>query len=150
MEQNLEKILLHSRPMIMIDSIDEINIEEGYIISSVTINEDKIFFDKTLNGTDALLGIEFMAQTIACYAQLKFGSETPKIGFLLGTRSYKAYVPKFEENVTYEVKAKELYCDNELVSFECFIYNDGKVCANAMVNAYQPANAEDFLKKGIK
>lgn len=150
MKYDLEKILPHSYPMILIDEIQEANLDEGFITTLLTIRKDNLFFDSNLGGVSYLTGIEFMAQTIACYAQLKFGSKTPKIGFLLGTRSYKAYVPKFEENVTYEVKAKELYCDNELVSFECFIYNDGKVCANAMVNAYQPANAEDFLKKGIK
>ncbi len=150
MKYDLTKILPHNYPMILIDDIQDVNLDEGWITATVNIQKDGLFFDSELGGVSYLTGIEFMAQTIACYAQLKFGSETPKIGFLLGTRSYKAYVPKFEENVTYEVKAKELYCDNELVSFECFIYNDGKVCANAMVNAYQPANAEDFLKKGIK
>ena len=150
MKYDLTKILPHNYPMLLIDDIQDVNLDEGWITATVNIQKDGLFFDSELGGVSYLTGIEFMAQTIACYAQLKFGSETPKIGFLLGTRSYKAYVPKFEENVTYEVKAKELYCDNELVSFECFIYNDGKVCANAMVNAYQPANAEDFLKKGIK
>lgn len=150
MKYDLTKILPHNYPMILIDDIQDVNLDEGWITATVNIQKDGLFFDSELGGVSYLTGIEFMSQTIACYAQLKFGSETPKIGFLLGTRSYKAYVPKFEENVTYEVKAKELYCDNELVSFECFIYNDGKVCANAMVNAYQPANAEDFLKKGIK
>ncbi len=149
MEQNLEKILPHSRPMIMIDSIDEINIEEGYIISSVTINEDKIFFDKTLNGTDALLGIEFMAQTIAGCSFFKYNIDKPKIGFLLGTRSYKCSLEKFENGKTYSVKARELYCDKELVSYECFIYNEGMEVASAVINAYQPQNVDEFLKSGI-
>lgn len=149
MEQNLEKILPHSRPMIMIDSIDEINIEEGYIISSVTINEDKIFFDKTLNGTDALLGIEFMAQTIAGCSFFKYNIDKPKIGFLLGTRSYKCSLEKFENGKTYSVKARELYCDKELVSYECFIYNEGMEVASAVINAYQPQNVDEFLKSGM-
>lgn len=149
MEQNLEKILPHSRPMIMIDSIDEINIEEGYIISSVTINEDKIFFDKILNGTDALLGIEFMAQTIAGCSFFKYNIDKPKIGFLLGTRSYKCSLEKFENGKTYSVKARELYCDMELVSYECFIYNEGMEVASAVINAYQPQNSDEFLKSGI-
>lgn len=149
MEQNLEKILPHSHPMIMIDSIDEINVEEGYIISSVTINEDKIFFDKTLNGTDVLLGIEFMAQTIAGCSFFKYNIDKPKIGFLLGTRSYKCSLEKFENGKTYSVKARELYCDKELVSYECFIYNEGIEVASAVINAYQPQNVDEFLKSGM-
>lgn len=150
MKYDLTKILPHNYPMILIDDIHEVNLDEGWITAIANIRQDSLFFDSELGGISYLTGIEFMAQTIACYAHLKYGSDTPKIGFLLGTRSFKAFIPKFEENKTYEIKAKELYCDNELVSFECFIYNNNKVCATAMVNAYQPANAEDFLKKGIK
>ena len=47
------------------------------------------------------------------------------------------------------IKAKEIFCDNELVSFECLIYNDDVVCAKATVNAYQPQNAAEFLKSGV-
>ena len=38
---------------------------------------------------------------------------------------------------------REVFGDNELVSFECFIYNDGIECAKAVVNAYQPDNLND-------
>ena len=150
MKYDLEKILPHSYPMILVDDIQEVNFEECFITTTLTIRKDSLFFDSELGGVPYLTGIEFMAQTIACYAQLKYGKETPKIGFLLGTRSFKAFIARFEEGKIYQVKATELYCDSELVAFECFIYNDGMLCANAIINAYQPANVEDFLKKGIK
>ena len=37
--------------------------------------------------------------------------------------------------------------DNELVSFECFIYNGNNVCANATINAYLPKNATEFIEE---
>lgn len=43
-----------------------------------------------------LAGIEFMAQTIGCYAYYKAGQTIPKIGFLLGTRLYENSLEKFE------------------------------------------------------
>lgn len=149
MKYELEKILPHSYPMILIDDIEEINLKEGYIIANVTIQEDNIFFEKELDGVSYLLGIEFMAQTIAAYAHFKHNSPTPRIGFLLGTRSYKSSVQKFQKGHKYIIKAKEIFCDNELVSFECLIYNDDVVCAKATVNAYQPQNAAEFLKSGV-
>ena len=150
MSYDLEKILPHDRPMILVDDIKEINIEEKYLVAEVKINEDKIFFDKTINGVPYLSGIEYMAQTIGCYAYFRAQRTEPKLGFLLGTRSYKSSIEKFENNKTYTVKVSEIYGDSELVSFECLIYNDEeKECASAVINAYQPDNAEEYLKNGF-
>lgn len=146
MKYDLEKILPHNHPMILIDDIEEVNLQEGFLIASVKIIENSMFFDKEINGISYITGIEFMAQTIGCYAHIKSGNNEPKIGFLLGTRSYKCNIQKFENGKTYTIKAKEIFGDNQLVSFECFIYNDNKECARAMVNVYQPEDASEFLK----
>ncbi len=142
MKYNLEKVLPHKYPMILIDDILEVNLQEHYIVCSVDIKKDKIFFDK--NGVNPLVGIEFMAQTIGCYSYFKNNERTPKVGFLLGTRSYKNTLEKFEEGKTYTVKAREVYGGSDLVSFECFIYNGDEECANAIVNAYMPEDTVDF------
>ena len=151
MKYDLEKILPHNHPMILIDDIVEMNIDEKNLVAKVIINEDKLFFDKTLNGVPYLTGIEFMAQTIGCYAYFRAQRTEPKLGFLLGTRSYKSNIEKFENNKTYTVKVSEIYGDSELVSFECLIYNEEeKECASAVINAYQPENAEEYLKNGFR
>ena len=149
MKYDLEKILPHNHPMILIDDIKEINIDERYLIAEVTIKEDKIFFDKTINGVPYLSGIEYMAQTIGCYAFYRAQRTEPKLGFLLGTRSYKNNIEKFENGKTYSIKVSEIYGDSELVSFDCLIYNDEEECARAVINAYQPENAEEYLKNGF-
>ncbi|MBQ8887832.1 MAG: hypothetical protein IJY61_09045 [Candidatus Gastranaerophilales bacterium] len=150
MSYDLEKILPHDRPMILVDDIKEINLDEKYLIAEVKITEDKIFFDKTINGVPYLSGIEYMAQTIGCYAFYRAQRTEPKLGFLLGTRSYKSNIEKFENGKTYTVKVSEIYGDNELVSFSCLIYNDEeRECASAVINAYQPDNAEEYLKNGF-
>lgn len=143
---DLEKILPHNHPMILIDDIEEVKLEEGFVSSRVTIREDNLFYDKELDGISYITGIEFMAQTIGCYAHFKRGEGEPKIGFLLGTRSYKSNIEKFERGETYIIKAKEIFGDNQLVSFECFIYNNNIECAKAMVNVYQPEDASEFLE----
>ena len=149
MKYDLEKILPHNHPMILIVDIKEINIDERYLIAEVTIKEDKIFFDKTINGVPYLSGIEYMAQTIGCYAFYRAQRTEPKLGFLLGTRSYKNNIEKFENGKTYSIKVSEIYGDSELVSFDCLIYNDEEECARAVINAYQPENAEEYLKNGF-
>ena len=149
MKYDLEKILPHNHPMILIDDIKEINIDERYLIAEVVISEDKIFFDKSINGVPYLSGIEYMAQTIGCYAFYRAQRTEPKLGFLLGTRSYKNNIEKFENGKKYTIKASEIYGDTELVSFECLIYKEGEECARAVINAYQPENAEEYLKNGF-
>lgn len=149
MKYDLEKILPHNHPMILIDDIVEMNIDEKNLVAEVIINEDKLFFDKTLNGVPYLTGIEFMAQTIGCYAYFRAQRTEPKLGFLLGTRSYKSNIEKFENGRTYSIKVSEIYGDSELVSFDCLIYNEDEECARAVINAYQPENAEEYLKNGF-
>ncbi len=149
MKYDLEKILPHNHPMILIDDIEEINIDERYLIAQVVISEDKIFFDKSINGVPYLSGIEYMAQTIGCYAFYRAQRTEPKLGFLLGTRSYKNNIEKFENGKTYSIKVSEIYGDSELVSFDCLIYNEDEECARAVINAYQPENAEEYLKNGF-
>ena len=144
---DLEKILPHNHPMILIDDIVEVNLKGEYIISKVTISENNMFFDKELNGVSYITGIEYMAQTIGCYAYLKRGEEDAKIGFLLGTRSYKSEIDRFENGKTYYIKAKEIFGDNQLVSFECLIYNNiigDKELIKSIVNVYQPDDASEF------
>ena len=149
MKYDLEKILPHNHPMILIDDIQEINIDERYLIAEVVISEDKVFFDKSINGVPYLSGIEYMAQTIGCYAFYRAQRTEPKLGFLLGTRSYKNNIEKFENGKTYSIKVREIYGDSELVSFDCLIYNECEECARAVINAYQPENAEEYLKNGF-
>ena len=143
---DMEQILPHDKPMIIIDKDLEVNLEESYTTCEVTIHDKKIFFDKEINGMSPLVGIEFMAQTIGCYSFYKSGQKPPKIGFLLGTRMYKNSLEKFENGERYTIKAKEVYTDNELVSFECLIYNKNNEVANAVINVYQPENAEEYVK----
>lgn len=144
MNYDLEKVLPHNKPMILIDDIVEVNKTERYVIAKVTVKSDMIFFDKSINGVSPLVGIEFMAQTIGCFAYFGNEDEKPKIGFLLGTRSYKNSLEKFEEGKTYYIKACEIFSDNELVSFDCLIYNDDNIFATAVINAFQPKDVSNF------
>ena len=145
--------LPHSAPMVLIDEVLNVDMENQIVKTSVKIHDDKIFFNKEINGISPLVGIEFMAQTIGCYAYYKAGKTIPKIGFLLGTRQYENKLEKFENGKTYILTAREIYGDNELVSFECLIYNEGEdenpenYVAKATINAFQPKDVEKYIKE---
>lgn len=135
---DLKDILPHNPPMILIDELLDVNLEEQTVKASVTITKDKVFYDEGLGGVSPLAGIEYMAQTVGCYAYFMNGETEPKVGFLLGSRMYKNTLKKFELQKTYTILAKQVFCDNQLVSFDCFIYNGDVECASAVVNVYQP------------
>lgn len=133
----LAKILPHEEPMILIDDIVEYSIDEKWLKAVVTIREDSLFFDKNLNGIDSVVGIEYMAQTIGCYAYFRRNSAKPRIGFLLGTRLYNNAIKTFKLGETYYILVKEVFVA-EIYSFECFIYNaEGKEISSATINVYQ-------------
>lgn len=143
MDYDLGKLLPHSRPMILIDRIAAFDPDNKRIAAEVTISRDKIFYDEIIGGMSSLVGIEFMAQTAGCYVHLKSGDDKPKLGFLLGTRVYENNLELFKGGKTYAITACEVFCDNSMASFECFIYDEGgKECASATISAYRPEETE--------
>ena len=143
----LATVLPHEEPMILIDDIIGYSIEEKWLKTCVTIRADSLFFDKTLDGVDSVVGIEYMAQTIGCYAYFRKKLSEPKIGFLLGTRLYNNAIKTFELGKTYYILVKEVFVA-EIYSFECFIYNDkDEEVASATINVYQneDENIEELL-----
>jgi predicted hotdog family 3-hydroxylacyl-ACP dehydratase len=148
-KEYLEKILPHKKPMILIDDIIKYSLEDNWLESIVTIREDSIFYDKNIEGISSIVGIEYMAQTIGCYAFLRRKQEKPHIGFLLGTRLYNNSIEKFSLGKSYIIKVSEIFTDNSLFSFDCFIYDENNdEIASAMINVYQDEKASEVLVNG--
>ena len=143
---DLEKILPHNHPMILIDDIIEYSLALKTLTATVTIREDKMFYDRTIDGMTSLAGIEFMAQTIGCYAYFKNECRPPKIGFLLGARLYNNALSVFKKDKTFTIKVREAFTDNQISAFDCIIYNEtDEEVASATVNVYQSVNTKEFL-----
>ena len=144
---DLTKILPHKPPMILIDDILDYNLEEKTLTAIVKITEDKLFFDKLNNGISSIAGIEFMAQTIGCYAYFRNNCKPPKIGFLLGSRLFNNALSLFKNGEIYKIKVNEIFSDNQIVAFDCIMYNmQDEEIASATINVYQADNIQEFLK----
>lgn len=137
MSYDLTKILPHNPPMILLDDILEVNLEKNYLTSKFGVYPEKLFYEEGC-GINSLVGIEFMAQTIGCYAYFRSGCKEPKIGFLLGSRLYNNQIEYFKEGEKYTVKVSEVFNDNEIAVFDCLIYDkDGNEISSATINVYQ-------------
>ncbi|MBQ4833468.1 3-hydroxylacyl-ACP dehydratase [Pseudoalteromonas sp. MMG010] len=146
----IESILPHTRPMILIDEL--IRYDDSSARCGVTITKHSNFYDQHTQSVPSHVGIEYMAQTIAAYAnanQIDNGDDVA-IGFLVSSRKYKMHTSKFKLDCTLTIDVEKLYSEpNGLSAFECIIKNDESVVVEAKINVFQPQNPEQFLAEQL-
>jgi len=152
---NLEALLPHSPPMIILDGIEDCDLDAGTLTARVKIKKDSIFYSAKMGGIPSCLALEYMAQAIGCfvgYHDLKENpNKTPGIGFIMGSRKLDVSVPVYKEGEDYLVKIKSLFSSDSIISFECVIVNEkDEPTATAVINAYRPDNIEDFMNEYAK
>jgi predicted hotdog family 3-hydroxylacyl-ACP dehydratase len=113
--------VLHRAPLLLLDRL----VDPG---ADITVCEWRIrdtdLFLTPGRGVPAYAGVEYMAQCVAVHAGVRarargFG---PPLGFLLGTRHYRATVEYLELGLTYRATCRELISDdNGMGSYECDI-----------------------------
>ncbi len=144
----LEQLLPHDHPMILLSRFNHAHNDS--VLCSVDISEQSPFYRPELGGVPAYVGLEYMAQTVACYAGALALSkaESIKIGFLLGSRKYQPTVTVFKAGTTLDISAQKLVMENSGLSvFSCEITSDGVVLVQANLNVFQPENHLDWLKE---
>jgi len=149
---SIEAVLPHQAPMILIDSLNSYH-NDG-CVCDVTITENSPFYNETKKGVANYIGSEYMAQAIAAYAgALALNNNNPvKIGFLLGSRKYKAFKPYFKLNGKLSIKVEVLYQEESGLSvFECEITSSkNEVLAQAKINVFQPQDPMEFLENNLE
>ncbi len=133
---NIEDLLYHARPMILIDQVKAYDLEA--ILTMVQITENSPFFE---NGhVPAYVGIEYMAQSIAAYSGIKARAEggAVKIGYLASARNMTLQTTGFEVGEKLEIEAKLVYDEAPMAVFDCQIKTNEKTVAAARLNVYQP------------
>lgn len=135
-DSRLYELIPHRPPMLLINRV--INVDERSSSSLVQIDEFSPFFEKD-HGVPAWIGLEYMGQTAALIAghQLQQGLVSPHLGFLLGTRAYKAECSYFT-NGEYTVRCEEkAVVGDGLATFDCFIetYNESSKTMKCLATA---------------
>jgi predicted hotdog family 3-hydroxylacyl-ACP dehydratase len=127
----------HRGAMSLLETVEHCD-EQG-IVARVRVPVDGLFADA--DGVPSWVGIEYMAQAVAAWsgARARGGGESPRIGYLLGSRRYEATVAAFEAGAELQVFAQcELTSDNGLGMFECRITQDGRVLASGRLSVFEP------------
>ena len=142
---SMAELLPHAGEMILLNAV--LHCDDEQIVVTALPTASTILVDDQ-GVLPAWTGIEYMAQAIACFAGVheRVHGRPPKVGFLLGTRSYDSKVAAFALNQTLRISATKQYQEaNGLGAFQCRIENDTGVLVEASINVFEPPELEKYL-----
>jgi predicted hotdog family 3-hydroxylacyl-ACP dehydratase len=139
----IDRLLPHAAPMILIDEVIGWNPDQ--VVTGLTVRRDSAFAQAT--GMPAHVALEWMAQSCAALVGLKAiaQGEPVRIGFLLGTRDFRATLPWFDFGDSLTVTAVCAYNDGEMAQFDCRLDRAVETCASARLTVFQPRDLKQFL-----
>ena len=144
----IEQVLPHSHPMILIDQL--IDNSETSAECSVQIGEHSNFYNTKRQSVPSYVGIEYMAQTIAAYAnalKLEQG-DTVSLGFLVSSRSYTAQISEFSLGSKLSIYVERILKEaNGLSVFNCKIEHENQEVVQATINVFEPDDPELYLQE---
>ena len=144
---SVAELVPHSGTMSLLTSI--VDYGDDWLRAEVHITPESTFADD--RGVPAWIGLEYMAQTIAAYGGLgeRERGGIPKIGFLLGSRKFlcDADILPLGQKLLVNVQV-EMLSESGLNVFNCEMRGQG-LSATAVVNVFQPKDADKFLEKWI-
>ncbi|MGV3622654.1 MAG: hypothetical protein ACO1OB_17680 [Archangium sp.] len=138
----------HRASMLLIDHLLEDAPE--YVRVGATVRREQIFC--TDDGLPGWVGVELMAQCVACWAGLRRleRKQQVQLGFLLGTRRYEIQAPFIRVGARLEIDAtQEIVSEQGLAVFVCRIFHDGAVIATGSLNVFSPDNVDDYIKEAL-
>jgi len=133
---NVSELIVHKAPMILIDRIE--SYDDKSIQSVIEIKQSSPFLNE--NAVPAYIGIEYMAQTVACFSGIKAleADNAVRIGFLVSVRKLKLFTNAYSIGSSLVAKSCVLYDDGEMAAFDCQILYENHILAEAKLNVYQP------------
>ena len=143
-------LLPQKAPMAFITAMESVDYDEQKMVTRIDIHDTDLLFQKNINGVPSCAALEYMAQSIACYIGAQdihvMGETKAVAGFIMGSRDLHFMISKFNVNESYYVHVQSLFCDNNLASFECEIYDSNNMLvAKGSLNAFRPDDINNFM-----
>ncbi|WP_374307509.1 hypothetical protein [Dongia sp.] len=145
----IETLLPHAGRMLLLDRV--IGFTDAAIEAALGVRSDNPFFEAG-KGVAAHIAIEWMAQTCGAFVGLeaKRRHQPVRVGFLLGTRNFRAERDWFRDGESLIVRAELIFRDGETGVFDCILRSPERVEATAQLTLHQPANLAAVLaRQGI-
>jgi predicted hotdog family 3-hydroxylacyl-ACP dehydratase len=131
----IETLVPHKPPMLLLDRV--LSYSTDSVSCEVAIRVDSPFVRDGV--VPAVVGLEYMAQCVAAYAGLsaREKNETPRIGFLLGSRDVRIDVDGFPVGDRLVIEARRTWGENDLGSFVCKVRRGDDVLVHGSLTVYQ-------------
>jgi predicted hotdog family 3-hydroxylacyl-ACP dehydratase len=133
----LADLLPHRGPSLLLGRV--LDLSSTHCLALVSI-EPEAWYLQSDGTAPAWVGLEWMAQAASAFSghRHRLAGHDPRIGFLLGTRSYEALVPSFPAGAELEVEAEAIFLDEEgLGAFSCTLRHSGQTVARARLKAIE-------------
>lgn len=142
----IEELIPHRGSLLLLDRV--VDFAGATVMAEYTPRSDAWYVDADGN-MPAWIGLELMAQAIAAHVALekRLSGLPPKMGALLGTRSYRSSAAAFVAGSPLTLCATQIMCDpGGLAAYECTIESGGITLAEAVLKAYEPEDFETFMR----
>jgi len=132
------ELLPHSGRAMLLDAVLE-ETPHGVVVSA-SVDRRHPYYSAECGGVPNWVGIELMAQAIAAHAGLLGlrDGHAPYVGYLLGTRRYRAEVTAFVPGKPLRIAVERLYLEpSGLGAYDCSITSEGRLLVQASVTVFQ-------------
>jgi predicted hotdog family 3-hydroxylacyl-ACP dehydratase len=147
---DITSLLPHRGVMLLLDRIvafDDETVRAGCRVRA------KAWYSEDGGHMPAWIGIELMAQAVVAHVSLlarRIGMP-PKAGVLLGTKAFRANVPRFLVDAELVIAAHRMFVDaSGLGAYDCVIMCGGNSVAHATLKVYEPADFRAFIEQSTQ
>lgn len=147
MNSELIGMLPHASSMLLVDRLVSSN--DCSVVIEATIKDDYPFSNGVAG---SWIGLELMAQSAAVLSRLRKSDKSlePSLGFLLGSRSFIAHVPKFNpgQKVTIEIQIDPDSLAQPTITAAGIIKDDsGRTICEGILTLLEPNDDALYLSK---
>jgi predicted hotdog family 3-hydroxylacyl-ACP dehydratase len=131
------EFVLHREPMLLLDSLVDVGTE--FAVCEWTVRDNVAFICPGV-GVPTYVGVEYMAQCIAVHAGARARARDAALplGFLVGSRHFKAKTRYFDLGASYRATCRQLIRDDQgMGSFECTILLDNELLAEGRLSVIE-------------
>ena len=131
----IAEVVPHRPPMLLLDRV--VSYDGERVVCELVLTPDSPFSDR--GEVPAIVGLEYMAQTIAAGAGLsaRGRGQPARMGFLLGCRSLSLAVDSFRVGDHLTIEAHRRWGENDLGSFACKVRRGDEVLVEGTLTVYQ-------------
>jgi predicted hotdog family 3-hydroxylacyl-ACP dehydratase len=141
----IAEVVPHRPPMLLLDRV--VSYDGERVVCELVLKPDSPF-SQAGGEVPAIVGLEYMAQTIAAGAGLSArGQGQPaRMGFLLGCRSLSIAVDSFRVGDHLTIVAHRRWGENDLGSFACQVRRGDEVLVEGALTVYQGPLPEEAAR----